>query len=80
MPNQPIRLYHQNSIMLPDPPFPLAVLNGGLGTRFLKHQTLFAYPGRLGLVLVPDPKPTPVWIAFSILEAIYTPDEVWGRD
>ena len=36
------------------------------------------------VVLVPDPKPTPAWIAFSIvctiLEAIYAPDEVWGRD
>ena len=60
------------------------------------------------VVSVPDPKPTPAWIAFSIarlfgsakclassrnagyiyqtifprviLEAIYTPDEVWGRD
>ena len=28
------------------------------------------------LVSVPDPKPTPAWI----LEAIYVPDEVWGRD
>ena len=36
------------------------------------------------LVSVPDPKPTPARIAFSIargeLEAIYTPGEVWGRD
>jgi len=36
------------------------------------------------LVSVPDPKPTPAWIAFSItyviLEAIYAPDEVWGQD
>ena len=43
------------------------------------------------IVSVPDPKPTPAWIAFSIargegsfpriiLEAIYAPDEVWGRD
>ena len=36
------------------------------------------------IVLVPDPKPTPAQIAFSIvhliLEAIYPPDEVWGRD
>jgi len=40
------------------------------------------------LVLVPDPKPTPVRIAFSItrifshviLEAIYMPDEVWEWD
>ena len=34
--------------------------------------------------LVQDPKPTPAWITFSIpcgiLEAIYIPDEVWGRD
>ena len=31
------------------------------------------------LVSVPDPKPTPAQIAFSIviLEAIYAPDEVW---
>ena len=33
---------------------------------------------------VPDPKPTPARIAFSIvrviLEATYAPDEVWGRD
>ena len=34
------------------------------------------------LVSVPDPKPTPAWIVFSIvlsviLEVIYTPDEVW---
>ena len=37
---------------------------------------------RVFLVSVPDPKPTPAWIAFSIvcviLEAIYAPDEVWG--
>ena len=37
---------------------------------------------RVFSVLVPDPKPTPAWIAFSIacviLEAIYAPDEVWG--
>ena len=39
-----------------------------------------------GVVLVPDPKPTPARITFSIifphviLEAIYAPDEVWGRD
>ena len=36
------------------------------------------------LVSVPDPKPTPARIAFSIagviLEVIYTPDEVWGLD
>ena len=32
------------------------------------------------LVLVPDPKPTTVWIAFSILEVICAVDEVWGRD
>ena len=32
------------------------------------------------LVSVPDPKPTPARIAFVILEAIYAPDEVWGRD
>ena len=40
------------------------------------------------LVSVPDPKPIPARIAFSIahvfpyviLEAIYAPDEVWGRD
>ena len=32
------------------------------------------------LVLVPDPKPNTVWIAFSILEVIYTLDEVWGGD
>ena len=36
------------------------------------------------VVSVPDPKPTPARIAFSItrviLEAIYAPDEVWGRD
>ena len=40
------------------------------------------------LVSVPDPKPTPARIAFSIasvfphviLEAIYAPDEVWGPD
>ena len=36
------------------------------------------------LVLVPDPIPIPVQTAFSIpciiLEAIYTLDEVWGRD
>ena len=35
---------------------------------------------RYQLVSVPDPKPTPPWIAFSIarviLEAIYAPDEV----
>ena len=35
-------------------------------------------------VLVPDPTPTPAWIAFSIprviVEAIYAPDEVWGQD
>ena len=29
------------------------------------------------LVSVPDPKPTPAQIAFSILEAIYALDEVW---
>ena len=34
------------------------------------------------LVSVPDPKPTPARIAFSIvvLEAIYALDEVWGQD
>ena len=36
------------------------------------------------LVSVPDPKPTPTQIAFSIarviLKAIYVPDEVWGQD
>ena len=36
------------------------------------------------LVSVPDPKPTPARITFSItriiLEVIYVPDEVWGRD
>ena len=36
------------------------------------------------LVSVPDPKPTPVRIAFSILrvilEVIYAPGEVWGWD
>ena len=32
------------------------------------------------LVSVPDPKPTLAQIAFVILEAIYAPDEVWGRD
>ena len=35
------------------------------------------------LVSVPDPKPTPAQIAFSIpcviLEAIYAPDEVWDE-
>jgi len=35
------------------------------------------------LVLVPDPKPTPVLIAFSIacviLEAIYASDEIWDE-
>ena len=40
----------------------------------------------LSVVSVPDPKPTPARIAFSIaralaiLEAIYVLDEVWGRD
>ena len=34
------------------------------------------------LVSVPDPKPTPARISIPrvILEAIYAPDEVWGRD
>ena len=36
------------------------------------------------LVSVPDPKPPPARNTFSIprviLEAIHTPDEVWGRD
>ena len=32
------------------------------------------------VVSVPDPKPNPAQIAFSILEVIYVPDEVWGRD
>ena len=32
------------------------------------------------LVSVPNPKPTPVQITFSILQAIHVPDEVWGRD
>ena len=32
------------------------------------------------LASVTDPKPTPARIACSILEAIYAPDEVWGRD
>jgi len=38
------------------------------------------FPGQL--VLVPDLKPTPAWIAFSIVrgEATYAPDEVWGQD
>ena len=30
------------------------------------------------VVSVPDPKPNPAQIAFSILEVIYVPDEVWG--
>ena len=30
------------------------------------------------VVLVPDPKPTPAQIAFSILEVIYAQDEVLG--
>ena len=34
------------------------------------------------LVSVPDPKPTPAWITFSIthrkLKVIYVPDGVWG--
>ena len=34
----------------------------------------------LPLVSVPDPKPTPAKILFSILEVIYTPDEVWGQE
>ena len=38
----------------------------------------------MNIVSVPDPKPIPAQIAFSIacviLEAIYAPDEVWGRD
>ena len=42
------------------------------------------YETALMLVSVPDPKPTPARIAFSIariqLEVIYAPDEVWGRD
>ena len=29
---------------------------------------------------VPDPKPTPARITISTLEAIYAPDEAWGRD
>ena len=42
------------------------------------------YLATLRLVSVPDPKPTPAQIAFSIvflhviLKAIYVPDEVWG--
>ena len=36
------------------------------------------------LVFVPDPKPIPAQVAFSIVciipEAIYAPDEVWERD
>ena len=32
------------------------------------------------LASVPDPKPTPAWTTIGILEAIYAPDEVWGRD
>ena len=32
------------------------------------------------LASVTDPKPTPARITCSILEAIYAPDEVWGRD
>ena len=32
------------------------------------------------LASVPDPKPTPARITIGILEAIYAPDEVWGRD
>ena len=51
-------------------------------------RQLYNHPASHCLVSVPDPKPTPAWIAFSIacvfprviLEAIYAPDEVWGRD
>lgn len=36
------------------------------------------------VVLVPDSKPTPAQITFTIariiLEVIYAPNEVWGRD
>ena len=52
---------------------------GNVCPLLLTHLALF-----LPLVSVPDPKPTPARITFSImcviLEAIYTPDEVWGRD
>ena len=39
---------------------------------------------RVHIVSVPDPKPTPARIGFSItcviLEVIYALEEVWGRD
>ena len=50
-----------------------------LATR-LSGPIVLPIPLASYLVSVPDPKPTPARIAFSILEAIYTPDEVWGQD
>ena len=57
----------------------------GMASRiFITWTDLPCSPRVLILVSVPDPKPTPARIAFSfprvILEAIYVPDEVWGRD
>ena len=50
----------------------------------IQNPTPFCQLSGAYIVSIPDPKPTPVRIAFSILhvilEAIYAPDEVWGRD
>lgn len=51
---------------------PLTMCPLGLG---MSLECIVSY-----LVSVPDPKPTSVWITFSILEVIYTPGEVSERD
>ena len=67
----------------------------GLGTRLHPIQMVgmeticelhtllnFVLQFYIYIVLVPDPKPNPACMAFSIvrviLEVIYMPDEVWG--
>ena len=68
----------------PFPPLPLLLLP--LSSLFLLPAPFLNVPASYCIVSVPDPKPTPARIAFSIthkrviLEVIYAPDEVWGRD
>ena len=71
----------------PSPPLlPLPLLLLPLSSLFLLPAPFLNVPASYCIVSVPDPKPTPARIAFSIthkrviLEVIYAPDEVWGRD
>ena len=68
-------MYPNNSL-----PYPLSPLPIFKNLVAKQHPTV--EPPLYQLVSVPDPKPTPARIASSIviLEAIYAPDEVWGRN